>query len=362
MRSYKLLIFIPLLFLTGCYSKLPIERASVLAGIGQDVIDKETLSSSFEFLVFSGENKITKTVITHKGVSIFDIYNNRLLEAKKNLLPGTIRLLLISEARARQGVDDIIDVFLRDQDRNLNTTVVVCREKTEDILNMTPKEATTISEEIEDLLKSSYQTNFSQRDTNIKDLFNMKFQDGRKMMLPYIEKHENTVILDSIAIFDNNKMLFKIPAKDVKYVNILRNDKAKGYLTLKEDNTLLSNDIQCKSKRKVSVQIDNDEITYNIKLNINALLKEVNTDQFKELDRKTINKLENLYSEELKVKLEDILKKYQKNYNIDVFDLEKYALAKLGKDNEALVNKKFKGSKINIDVKISVSSTGRLIR
>lgn len=362
MSRFKLLIIIPLIFLTGCYSKVPIERSSVLSGIGQDVIDKETLSSSFEFLVFSSENKFSKTVITNKGVSIFDIYNKRLLETKKNLIPGTIRLLLISEERAKLGVDDIIDVFLRDQDRNSNTTVAVCKGKTEDILNMTPKEATTISEEIEDLIKSAGQTNFTQADRSIKDVFNMNFQNGRRIMLPYVERYKDDVILNSIAVFQGNKMQFKIPTEDVKYINVLRNDKARGYLTLKGDNILVSSDIQCISKRKVSVQIDNGKINYNIKVNIKALLKEVNCNKFKELDKDSITKLENLFSNELKLKLQDEVNMYQKNYNLDVFDLQKYALAKLGKANEAQVDKNFKDSKINIEVKITITSTGRLIR
>lgn len=363
MRLIKFsILIISLILQTSCYNVVPIERTSVIAGVGHDIIDKKTLSSSFEFLVFSYGNTITKTVSTEKGISIFEMYNKRLLETKRTHLPGTIRLLIISEDRAKFGIKDIIDVFLRDQDRNLNTTVAICKENTSEILNMTSKEATTMSEEIEDLIKSSYETNFTQRDTNIKDLYNMRFQEGRRIMLPYIEKHKDTVRVTSIAVFENDKMIFKIPEEDVKYINLLRNNNSYGYLTFKSDNSLSSVDFLCRCKRKVNVQIENNEINYNIKIYLNASLKEANIDKIKELDKNTVDNLQNTYSEELKLKLKKIIEDYQNNFGVDVFDIEKYALAKLGKDKEDYVKDKFKNSKINVDVKISTKSIGRLIR
>ncbi|WP_163215793.1 Ger(x)C family spore germination protein [Clostridium thermarum] len=363
MKFLKLLtVILYTMLLTGCYKKAPIDTTSVLSGIGNDVVDNATFSITYEFLVFKDQNKISKSAITEEGRSIFDIYNKRLLGTKKSLITGTARLLLIGEDRAKLGIQDIIDVFLRDQDRNLNTAIAVCKGKAKDILDMEPNEASTVSEEIEDLIDTSFETNFTQWDVNIKDLFNMKFQAGRRIMVPYIEKYKDTVRLTSIAVFENNKMVLIIPADDVKYINILRNYNSVGYLTFKSNTPLGSTDILCKSKRKVTAYIDDGKITYDIKINMKATLKELDENIFKKLDKKTIDNIQTLYSEELEAKLKDIIKKYQGDFNIDVFDIEKYALAKLGKDKETFVKNKFNSAKINVNVNMTVKDIGRLIQ
>lgn len=363
MKNLKFFIIVlPVILLSGCYNRVPIERTSVVAGAGHDITDNNVLSGTLEFLIFSEKNKITKDIATQTGKSIFDMYNKRLLSTKKTYLTGTIKTLLISEDRARLGISDIIDTFLRDQDRNLNTTVAICKGKASDILDMKPKESTSMSEEIEGLIKSSYETNFTQKDTNIKDLYNMRFQEGRRIMLPYIEKYEDSVRLSSIAVFEEDKMIFKIPYEDVKYINMLRNDNSLGYLNFKGENQLESFDVISRCKRKVKVKIENDNITYDIKLTLNSLIKENNIKDIEELDKKTIEKYQNKYSEELKAKLESIIQKYKKEYGVDVFDIQKYAIAKLGKDKEKQVISKFKDSTINIEVNIKINSIGRIIR
>ncbi|WP_168190078.1 Ger(x)C family spore germination protein [Caloramator sp. E03] len=363
MKHIKIIIFIfPIILLSGCYDRVPIERTSVVSGSAQDIIDDNLLSASLEYLIFTGKEKISKTVSTQTGQSIYDIFNKRLLEAKKTYLTGTIRSLIISEDRARYGIDDIIDSFMRDQERNINTTVVVCKDKAVDIIKIEPKESNTMSSEIEDLIKSSYQTNFNQRDTNIKDLYNMRFQEGRRIMLPYIEKYKDTVKISSVAVFEKDKMIFKIPSEDVKYVNLIRNHDTLGYLNFSGEKPLESFDIYCKVNRKVKADIKNDNINYNIKITLNSLIKENSINKFKEMDKKTIDTIQDTYSKELKSKLESIIEKYKSNYGVDVFDIQKYAVAKLGKDKADYVSSKFKDSNINIEVKIKINSIGRVIR
>ncbi|EYE89409.1 hypothetical protein Q428_02685 [Fervidicella metallireducens AeB] len=363
MRFLKLIIIIILVsFQTGCYNKTPIERTSVLSGVGHDIVGEKKLSTTYEYLVFSNQNKITKAVITTTGETMFDVFNDSLLETKKTLLPGTLRLLIISEDRAKIGIQDIIDVFLRDQNNNLNTTVVICKGKAEEILKLQSVESTTMAKEIEDLIKSSYESNFTQRDTDIKDLFNMRYQAGRTIMLPYVEKYKDTVRLCSIAVFKEDKMIFKIPREDLKFVNMLRNNNSSGYLTFNSGGLLNSLSLSCVSKRKVTFEMQGDKLIYNIKLNLKTLVKEDTLKNFQKLDRNNIENLRKTVSSEEKTKLEEIIAKYQNNLDVDVFDIQKYALAKLGKDKEEFVKENFRNSKINIDVDIKIDSTGRLYK
>ncbi|SEF52661.1 germination protein, Ger(x)C family [Caloramator fervidus] len=363
MRYLKKISYIVLFIFifSSCYNKAPIERTSIISGVGHDLKSNKKLSSTFEFTVFKGQNIIDKMIVTTEGTSIFDMYNKRLLITKRKHLPGTIRLLLISENRAKYGISDIIDAFLRDQERNLNTTVAVSKQSTENILKMNPKDSNTMSEEIEDLIKSSFEANFTQNDVTIKDLFNMYYQEGRHIMIPYVEKFKDTIKLGGIAVFKDDKMIFVIPEEEAKYVNILRNDKAQGFLSFTSE-TSKSFDIACQSRRKIKVDYDDENIVYNINILIYASIKEANIDNSLELSKEKITELEEKYSKEISKKLQEISDKYKNNYQFDAFDIQKYAIAILGKDKQKYVEDNFKNSKINVQAKIKILSSGRIIR
>ena len=361
MKRIKYLVLVITLLFSSCYDRAPIERTSITVGVGHDLVGENLLSATFEFVIFQQGETTSKSVITTTGKSIFEMYNKRLLITKRRHLPGTIRLLIISEKRAKFGINDIIDVFLRDQERELNTTVVISKQKTDEILSLKPKDATTMSEEIEDLARSAFETNFTQRDTNIKDVFNMYYQDGRRLMIPYIEKYRDTVKISGIAVFDKDKMIFTIPEDDSKFINLLRNDNSKGYLSF-PNNTGKSFDLFSSSRRKINVDIKDEKINYTIHLLIYAYIKEKNIDGDIELNKEEIDSLQEKYAKKLKEQLEDIISKYQSNYGIDIFDIQKYALAKIGKEKIEEVEKNFKNSNINVDVKIKFISTGRLFR
>lgn len=350
-----------MLIFTSCYGKPSIERTSVIAGIGHDIDKDKILSSSFEFIVFKSQNVVDKSVVTTKGKSIFEMFNKRLLITKRRHLPGTVRTLLISEERGKFGISDIIDAFLRDQERNLNTTVAVSKQRTEEILKLNAKDSNTMAEEIEDLIKSSYEANFTQRDTNIKDFFNMYYQEGRHIMLPYIEKYKDTVKVSGIAVFKKDKLIFTIPEEDSKYINLLRNEKAQGYISFFNEN-FKSLDLHCHSRRNVKVDIKDNKITYNIYLLIYSSVKEANIDNTEELSKDKLTELEEKYSNELTKKLQDIADKYQNKYGTDIFDVQKYAVAKLGRDKIDFIEENFINSNIKISAKIKILSSGRLIR
>ncbi|MDO6355683.1 Ger(x)C family spore germination protein [Caloramator sp. CAR-1] len=360
MKKISLVLLFMLIF-TSCYGKPSIERTSVIAGIGHDIDKDKTLSSSFEFIVFKSQNVFDKSVVTTKGKSIFEMFNKRLLITKRRHLPGTVRTLLISEERGKFGISDIIDAFLRDQERNLNTTVAVSKQRTEEILKLNAKDSNTMAEEIEDLIKSSYEANFTQRDTNIKDFFNMYYQEGRHIMLPYIEKYKDTVKVSGIAVFKKDKLIFTITEEDTKYINLLRNEKAQGYLTFFDGN-LKSLDLFCSSRRNVKVEINDNKIAYNIYLLIYSSVKEANIDDAQELTKDKLIELEEKYSDELTKQLQEIADKYQNKYGTDIFDVQKYAVAKLGRDKIDFIEENFINSNIKISAKIKILSSGRLIR
>ncbi|TDT51957.1 Ger(x)C family spore germination protein [Fonticella tunisiensis] len=368
MRGIKIALLILIMMgFAGCYGRVPIEGLAVLAGTGND-LEKEAnnkFKNTIEFFVFKEEDKIERTVITVNSETAYTAYEKRQIKMKKNPLVGTIRAYVIGEERAKYGIGDLLDTFIRDQERNLNTVMVVCKGKAEDIFMLNPVENSTISEDIKSELQSSINSYFLTREMEIKDVFNMYYQEGRRIMIPYIEadrgKYVDTVKISGIAVFEKDKMIFMIPIEEAKYINLIRNSNSKGYLSLvNENDRTKSTDLFCTSKRKVKVSMENDKLIYDINIDIKAENKMNTAGSEGEPSENNIEMIAKKIEKQTEDRLKETIARVKQKYGVDVFDIEKYAIAKLGRDKEEFIKDSFKNSIINVNVNVKIISTGRL--
>ncbi|MCX7950590.1 MAG: Ger(x)C family spore germination protein [Clostridiales bacterium] len=354
------LILLVSLLLTGCYKKVPIEKLSIITGVGFDVEkeSKEIINSS-EYLIFRGDRQIDRGVGVEKGKTINEADSDRQLNLKKNYLLGTIRVYVISEDRAKLGIMDIIDTCIRDQERNLNTIMVVSKGNTKEIFELTPKEANTMADEIKDLIDSSYSSNFFTNNASVKELANMYYQEGRRIILPVIEKSGNTIKISGLAVFDKDKLKEIIEIEDTIFINLLRNSDVRGSIaiTLKDYNNAV--DVNCISKRKVKVDEVDGRLKYTIKLNIKGEVKLKTLNIEDEDEKKIIAKIKSLIEENIKENTKKVIDKAKYDYKIDVFDIQKYAVAKYGRSNIDKIQQQFENSEIDVEVKVKICSTGR---
>lgn len=357
-----LVLFILLLLLpiTGCYKRVSVEKLSVITGIGFDV-DKEgkEIKNTSEYLIFKGDRQIDRGVGIERGKTINEADSDRQLNLKKNYLLGTIRAYVISENRAKLGIKDIIDTCVRDQERNLNTIMVVCRQDTEEIFRLQPMEANTMADEIKDLIDSSYSSNFFTNNASVKEIANMYYQEGRNIILPVIEKSGTTIKISGIAVFQKDKLKEIIDIEDTIFINLLRNNDVRGSIsvTLKDYNNAL--DVNCISKRKVDVDKVNGKLKYTIRLNIKGEIKLKTLEFTEEDENKIILEIKNLIEQDIKENTKMVIDKAKYDYKIDVFDIQKYAVAKYGRSNTEMIENDFENADIGVDVNVKITSTGR---
>ncbi|MCX7694203.1 MAG: Ger(x)C family spore germination protein [Caloramator sp.] len=358
-RLILLLIFI--LFFTGCYNRVSIEKLSVIVGIGFDVgKDKKEIENVAEYLIFRGQREIDRGVSLEVGKTINEANSNRQLNLKKNYLLGTVRAYVISEERAKLGIKDIIDTCIRDQERNLNTIIVVSKGSCKDIFEQTPKEESTMADEVKELIEASYSSNFFTNNAGVKDLANMYYQEGRNIVIPAIEKKDSTIRIAGIAVFDKDKLKKIIPIEEAIYVNLLRNYDVKGNIALVMEDYKKAVDVECISKRKVYVDKVDGKLKYTIKLNIEGEIK-LNTYNFDEENnvQKILDDIKIQLTNNLNENLNKIIERAKNDYEIDVFDIQKYAVAKYGRENEESIRESFKDCEIEVMVNTKISSTGR---
>lgn len=373
------LMFISIL-LCSCYDTNPIEDVGILIGVGYDI---EITDGIVKFvdpaeIPIISESKRSSSVFTGKGNTIYTLVENRMTKMNTRFTLGTELITLISEERAKYGIEDIIDEILRDPKSNLNQLITINKGKCQDYFDITNDNNETNSEILYNLCRLAHLSNFFPKGITISDFFQMYFQEGRKIYLPYIELANDKPQITGIALFNDDKMVLKISIEEAKLLNLLRNEQGKGYLYLSAGEDLEYFDIESfdqyfniisyspikyidfygKSRRKVKVSMIDNRLKYDISVNISGNIL-TNTIIKQKLDKKTIKLIENVFTNKMQKQLNDEVSKIQCTYQDDFLDLGKYAVAKYGRLSEYSSKEYFQNSIINVKVNFTIDSVGR---
>ena len=131
-----LLLGVPLL-LTGCWDSVELNRRAIVSGVaidrGQSEAEKYVLS--FQVIVadeISGENArgISPVALyTGKGRTMFEALANASRQTARFLSLGHVRVLVISEEFAREGIRDIMDVLERESETRLTSLIFISKDQ-----------------------------------------------------------------------------------------------------------------------------------------------------------------------------------------------------------------------------------------
>ena len=314
MKKFKILIpLILMFFLSSCYDRDPIEKLTLVSGAGYDVIGTEYVNS-IEYLIFKGNKVVNREVMNSSGETLYESRNRFSLKSSKEYLMGNIRIYVIGENRAREGIKDLIDVFIRDYERRLTPVLVLCEGSADKILKLTPRSSNTMAEVLEGLLETSANSYFFNHKAQLKDIIYMYFQEGRRMIIPCLRQVGDRIEVSGFGVFEDDKLVHIVALKEAFYANILRNDKAvssisKIPVTKNEYVSLYS-----KSKRRVKVTKERDKLKYNIEVQIKGDIK-IDSEHDK-IDEPKLNvkEIEEQFSRDLEIGINNVIYRYQKEH------------------------------------------------
>jgi len=351
-----------IVMLCGCSNTVAIESLGIVIGFGYD-IEKESdvkYLNVIEFLTIKKIDEIESNYFVGKGDTIFEAEEDYTTKQVKEFGYGSELIYLISEERAKYDIDNVALGLIRYATDNVNAKIVIVKGKCEDYFSLEPLSG-TMSEQLTEMLTHAYKGNFYSKSYTVKDFLFMYYQQGREVYLPYIEIEEGQPVFTGAAIFRKNKMLRKISIEDTKLINILRNSDGNGVISITTEDPLKYIDYDDESKIKVKVSIENDQLIYNISVNVKGKLRN-DTIYNQEITKEHIKKLEKQLNKKLTNDLNNIIRKVQKEYRVDCLDLTKYALAKFGRDSGYDSNKYFLNADIRVSVNAKIYENGRIYR
>ena len=389
MKKIRLLLITILIFIsTGCYNYRELTKIAITSAIGINKTD-----DGYELIIQvintqktgSDSNSASDTpkfiVYKKKGRTIQEALRNIILESPRRLYVNHMALLVISEDVAKDGLNDIIDLFARDSEFRKQFLVLVSKEEdTSDILSILTALETLNSKKIKDSLYTDKMYLGISNIVNFEDLLNSYINKRMDIALPSIklqgdkdegEKDDNIkksspnarAILSGLAVFKDKKLVGYLDVSDSINVSYLNNTIDNTIYTYKcYDDKYTSVEV-VDSKTNIEIDKEKNEIKFVIKnrANINEMNCSINIQNEKELGKleedmkknmeksfyKTIDKLISEYNADICGFKELIYKTYPKYYK----ELEK----KYG--DEILKNLSYK-----VDVKLELVAKGNILK
>lgn len=364
MKKYFLvlaLVIIYSLYLLGDV-KTPVEEVDVIIGEGYDINSKNGFLEyelPFNSYVFRSEEDKSSITTIGRGRNIEEAIQSRSLKRDKKYVAGLERVCFISEEYARNGIRDFLSNKFNSTTVNDMAYMIVVNGKSEDYLKVKSKGYVSSADYADPLIKNIQNYNFFSDNYKIIDALVRVKSEGRQLVIPYADIEGPHIEIKGLAIFQKDKMVKKINMEETLILNLLREEKVKGILSLQQGPEEYTDYSAVVKKRKVKCYEKEGKYTFDIDLLITGEI--ISNDLYKGLATNVDvkKKFEKDMARNVEKMCNQFISKMQNEYKIDCLELGSYGAAKFGRRKDIDWDKIVCNSKINVKVKVKVDKQGR---
>ena len=381
MKKKKIAIMFLVVLIASIYTEKfqvsSMEELNIISGIGFD-INKEVngnVQYSVPFAIYDfkkkgkgGSNSTAKkaiktgeiselgsSIIKPKANSIGETREERQLKSSKQFTIGTEKMAIIGEEQASYGILNIINILFSNPNINDLDIFSVCKGKAEDILRFKVEGYPSSADYMQGMVRQATNYNFLSLEYNLINMYVTLDSEGKNLVLPYLEIKDRNIAYTGMALFKKNKMVYVLPMDESKIMNILREKKGKGILTLQEGpDKYINYDVMV--KRKVKCNKRDGKYEFIIDLNFQGDIIE-NT-LYSDMKKESEKEFEKLMGKEIEKMCCDFLDKMKNIYKIDCLNLGMYAAAQYGRETGVDWNEEISNADIKVNVVVKIDKMG----
>jgi len=390
-----IIIFLTTSLLSGCWDYTEIEKRGYVLGLAVDLIEEgEVRSNKIETIMTETDvPKYAYTIqlpiiakgkavsgtgvhgggdtgiraktwnLTILGNSFFEV--NREYSTRLDYPPfyEHLKVVVISEAAAREGMYTAIDFIMRDPEMRRRTKIFITPGKASKVLEVTPKIEDYASLYLKALPNNAIRTSRMLHKTDIGQVMT-NLHSGNDFVLPRIVPSKTEIRDAGSAIFKKDKMvgwLDEIKTNYLKWISgyalgstltIESPDDPKGIVTLEQRSL----------KTETKPVVEGEEITFNINTKVVFNIAEINHDHGKRaFDEDFIKEVEKLAEKKAEKQMRETIEYVQKEYGTDTFFfyevMQRYAPDTWDKVKDDWDNV-FPKVKTNIKVSVKIEQVG----
>lgn len=385
-RLLFILIILSTIFLTGCWSSREINTLAIAVCIGIDKTENGYLVTEQVLNPRAIATKVTAespvVIYTAEGDDLAEIVRRFTTQSSRIFYNADLRMVVFGEDVAKDGIQNILDYFLRNYEYRTDFYFVIAK-------NSTANEVLGILTPIESVpgfsmyisLKMSEEKWAAMKSVRIIELVNSIIADGDNPVLTGIEISQDEISPKSTDMLKQSGKYKKLKYTGLgafnkdKLVGWLDEDESKGYnyITDNVKNTIEHADydskvkityeiINAKSRTKVYFLENKPAIEVKIKTKCNIEIVEGEFDVSAEENKQVLNEL---LASKVKLLCEKALNKAQKELKTDIFGFGEAIHRKYPKTWEKLKddwNDKFTDLPVNITVEAETKQLGQITK
>lgn len=372
MMKKKKIIFIIVIFMAllgGCAEQKILERLSLTTLIGYDVGEEEKLSSTVVVRQINPEfesnvETISATARTSKGTR-----EEIALQASKKVATGQLRVVIYGEELAEEGIGQSLFTLLMNPEISNGVYLGVVEGEAKPFLEYQYENITDISQHIFNLLGHNIEREKSISST-LHQIGRDYYSPTRQIVMPIIKRKENIIEISGIAFFRSDRMVGRLPSKDIFYVKMIRDGFKKGTFELILDGENfesvstgnppeeLAIALEAIKSKKTIKLIDQNTPEYDLNIQISVRLTEIDA-SIHTGGKKTIELLEKEINEKMKVEISRVIQ-YTQEINSDVFGFGEHFESRV-RDSTLTseeLDEMYPNMKVNIHVKSKIIRDG----
>ncbi|MEF2248359.1 MULTISPECIES: Ger(x)C family spore germination protein [unclassified Paenibacillus] len=308
-------VMIALLLLTSCGDQRILEKTGFIQSTSYDLLPNGKLKYTVSIPIANPDiQKSNARLILNTETT--GGKKARIELAKKTnliLVSGQLRTALFGIPIAKEGLMDYMDTLKRDPTIAEQVKIVVVNEDAGSLLSKDFPENPRTGKYIDHLIEKE-SLGQSIPETTIYSFSRDYYDDGIDPIAPVIRDAGNSIAIDGIALFKDDKYVSKIQSDDAVIFFFLKRSFIQGEISIdltdpSGNTTIMLSALN--SSRKLNVKHEkNGQITVNIQVNALASLLEYNGD-LKLGSPTDKQQLENIISEMLTERAKKIIKQLQ---------------------------------------------------
>ncbi|MBM7691466.1 spore germination protein KC [Peribacillus deserti] len=378
-------MLIMVLCLSGCWDYRELADVTVVTGIAVDKTQNNKYKLTVEGINAQELNNRTAAgyapsiVYSLSGNSIAELTQKMNIGFSRNLIYSHMRILIISETAAREGITEFIDFLERDREIRDDFRLIISRRTS----------AAQILKTTYPFQKSSSLKLFKQMDSfrrnwggnpsvQLNDVVNALTSpavqpvmeavtiQGKASKGPSVENMKKVtpdalVVLDSLGIFREGKLIGFLPLNDSRYYVWLRGklDHTAFSIECRKQNNNFITLRAYNNKSKITGHLEDGKAAFKVKLQLEGFLDSNHCG--KDLNKvETYKEYEKLAEKYIEKEMKLSINKVQKKYKIDVYGFGEYLYRndyKNFKTVEHNWDNVFKNAKVEVDAKVKLRRT-----
>ena len=389
-----LCLFISVVFLSGCWDSLDIEKRAVVLGIAIDKVNEDIgqeeanvshLTESFphpdnEMIKLTaqiavpgkiplgpesgGGNTDPVWVIEVVGHTMDDALANLQQEIADEIFLGHLRILIISEELARDGIERINDFFRRNSEIRRTAWLAVSEGEASQFMKITPTFERVPGLYLSSMLENAVDLGKFPSDF-IGEFWTILSSKGQDSFLPYIvAKKEDNVQIKGLAYFSGEKLVGVSDPLEIGFFMAVIGDGKGGYgafvqIPDSEDYVMVRVTSRV-VKIETKIKDDSPEITVNI--NYEAEIDEKDAPEYVEISNsKLLKEIEEVTSKNTINSVQAFIKKTQEKES-DIFGFGEYIRAKHANYWDTQVKTPDQWHRLFKDLNVTVNCTTKIRR